>query len=304
MPDPLMTGIRFLLFADLMLVMGLAAFPLYALPRPAREDARIVGGLITPQPWLCGAGFLASLAGMPALTASMMGISLSEVDPAMLFEIATETDVGKAWLVRMAALAIALAAALRLDRRPPAAAFALLSAAGTVALASLAWSGHAAAGEGWAGAIHRVADALHMIAAGLWIGAIAAFLILLRPAGDAARPERLALAAHGLDRFACVGTGCVIIIAATGLINFQMIVGIAQAGRMLHSSYGYLLIAKLSLFGAMLALAALNRWRLAPALAATGGEMPERAIRHSLALEAGAAAGILALVALLGVLEP
>ena len=59
-----------------------------------------------------------------------------------------------------------------------------------------------------------------------------------------------------------------------------------------------------ALYGARLALAALNRWRLAPALVATGGETPERAIRHRLALEAGAAAGILALVALLGVLEP
>ncbi len=304
MTDPLMIGIRFLLFAGPMLVMGLAAFPLYALRRRDREDARIVGGLTTPQPWLCGAGFLASLAGMLVLAASMMGISLSEVDPGMLLTIATETDVGKAWLVRMAALAIALAAALRLDRRPSAAAFALLSAAGTVALASLAWSGHAAAGEGWAGATHRFADALHMIAAAIWIGAIAAFLILLRPAADDARPVRLALAAASLDRFARVGTGCVIVIAATGLINLQMIVGIAQAGRMLPSSYGYLLIAKLALFGAMLALAALNRWRLAPALVATGGETPERAIRHRLALEAGAAAGILALVALLGVLEP
>lgn len=53
-----MIGIRFLLFADPMLVMGLAAFPLYALRRPDRQDARIVGGLTTSQPWLCGAGFI------------------------------------------------------------------------------------------------------------------------------------------------------------------------------------------------------------------------------------------------------
>ena len=33
MADTLMIGIRFLLFADLMLIVGLAAFPLYALRR-------------------------------------------------------------------------------------------------------------------------------------------------------------------------------------------------------------------------------------------------------------------------------
>jgi putative copper resistance protein D len=66
-----MAGIRFLLFADLMLVMGLAAFPLYALRPEERADARLVAELTAPQHWLCGLALLVSLGGMLVLTANM-----------------------------------------------------------------------------------------------------------------------------------------------------------------------------------------------------------------------------------------
>src|SRR3546814_19293751 len=62
-----------------------------------------------------------------------------------------------------------------------------------------------------------------------------------------------------------------LVIAATGLINSQMIVGAENLGRSLSSPYGQLLLAKLALFALMLALAAANRWRLTPALAAAAG---------------------------------
>jgi putative copper resistance protein D len=76
-----------------------------------------------------------------------------------------------------------------------------------------------------------------------------------------------------------------------------------------------LLLAKLALFGLMLALAAANRWRLTPALAAAvaGGDAEDidtdpdaalAAMRRSLIIEALAALAILALVAWFGTLEP
>ena len=302
MADPLMIGLRFLLFADLMLVMGLAAFPLYALRPEEREDAALVAGLTALQPWLCGLALLVSFGGMLVLTANMLGVAVTEVGPDMLAAMAFESDAGKAWIVRTLALVIAAVAATRLGRSP-AGAMPVLALAGAVALASLVWSGHAAASEGLAGAVHRIADALHLIAAGVWIGAIGAFLILLRPAAGDAGQARLDLAARSLDRFARVGTFCVLTVTATGLVNLQMIVGNGRAAQLLESAYGQLLIAKLLLFAAMLGFAALNRWRLVPAPAFVGGAST-RAIRTSLALEALAAALILALVATLGLLEP
>lgn len=239
---------------------------------------------------------------MLVLTANMLGVAVTDVGPEMLAAMAFESDVGKAWIVRTLALVIAAVAATRLGRSPTAA-MRVLALAGTVALASLVWSGHAAATEGFAGTIHRLADALHLIAAGVWIGAIAAFLILLRPAAGDAGQVRLDLAARSLDRFARVGTLCVLTVTATGLVNLHAIVGIGRAGRLLESAYGQLLVAKLLFFAAMLGFAALNRWRLVPAPALVGGTST-RAIRTSLALEAVAATLILALVAALGLLEP
>jgi len=302
MADTLMIGIRFLLFADLMLILGLAAFPLYTLGRLEGDVTGISAEFAVAQPWLCGVGFLASLGGMLALTASMQGVAIGDVTPAMFISMATETGVGRAWIARMLALGVAIIAAGQLRRRPGGAGI-ILTLASAIALASLAWSGHAAASEGLAGTIHRAADALHMIAAGIWLGAIAAFLVLLRPAADGEQP-RFRMAAQSLERFARVGTGCVIAIAATGLINFEMIAGLDRASRVLRSTYGYLLVAKLLLFSGMLALAALNRWRLTPALFDADGRTSSTAIRRSLALEASAAASILALVAILGTLEP
>jgi copper resistance protein D len=303
MTDIFIMSVRFVLFADLMLMMGLAAFPLYALRRTDPGEARIASELAAVQPWLCGAGLLISLAGMLVLTASMQGIAIGDLDTNMLLSMAIETDAGKAWIVRMLVLALATVAAIQRDRYPFLAATGL-SVASAIALASLVWSGHAAASEGLAGTGHRLSDALHLIAGGIWFGAIAAFLILLRPTAEDVGQAKVVLAARSLDQFARIGTICVLIIAATGLINLEMIVGIAQAGRMVGTTYGDLLIAKLLLFGLMLGLAALNRWRLTPAFAATASDASARAMRRSLMFEGLAAAAILALVAILGVLEP
>lgn len=301
-------GVRFALFANLMLIAGLAAFPLFALTRAERREREPTSLFFQPQPWLCALAFLLSVGGMVVLTAAMHGVGVVAVDPAMFLAMIREPDVGAAWLVRIGALLVAVAASFRLSRRPTLAA-AILFAAASTALATLAWAGHAGATEGAAGWLHRASDALHMIAAAIWLGAIAAFLLLLRP-GAPVRDGRLALAARSLDQFARIGTLCVLVIAATGLINGQIVVGAAHVPQSLASPYGQLLLVKLLLFAAMLGLAAANRWRLTPALR-TAVANPDAdpaiaaaAIRASLLLEAAAGFAILALVAWLGMLEP
>src|SRR3546814_13267050 len=67
-----------------------------------------------------------------------------------------------------------------MTRRPTIAA-AILTLAGSVAVATLVWSGHAGATEGAAGTLHRASDILHLIAEAVWIGAIGAFLMLISP---------------------------------------------------------------------------------------------------------------------------
>jgi len=43
---------------------------------------------------------------------------------------------------------------------------------GAAAVAALAWAGHAGATQGGQGEIHVVADALHLLAASAWLGAL------------------------------------------------------------------------------------------------------------------------------------
>src|SRR3546814_14315017 len=83
----------------------------------------------------------------------------------------------------MAALAVCLFASLFLPRHPVAVLGTISVAAGG-GLSSLAWSGHGAATEGGAGMVHLGADILPLLAAGAWVGALPALLIM----ASAARP--------------------------------------------------------------------------------------------------------------------
>lgn len=303
MADWGLVAIRFALYADLMLLVGLAAFPLYSFARSEREDGAILplGGKLL---WLVSAALPLSAAGFAISSAAMMGVPITALDVSMLASMAGDTDQGAAFLVRMAAL-LATLAALVLLRRTQTPRYVLAMVGGSIALATLLWSGHAAATEGALGIVHRISDIAHMIAAAIWIGGIASVCLLL--AWPAQGEAHITLATRSLADFARVGTVAVAIIALTGLFNGYAIFG-ADITKLFQSTYYLLLAAKLVLFAAMLSLAANNRWRLAPALdraAARGhSEGAWTRLRISVALEAAAGAAVLALVAWLGTLTP
>ena len=298
-------ALRFALYADLMVLAGMAAFSFYALTR--HEYVAGVLPLAGPAIALSSTGFLLSALGMLALVASMTGSSLWAIDRASLDEIVGETAIGIAWKVRMAAMTVAVLSALALTRSPTAARVGLLVST-ALAIATLVWTGHAGATEGWPGTAHRVSDIVHMLAAAVWIGGIAAFsLMLFRPV--AARSKvHLGITHRALDRFSRVGTIAVGLIVATGIINCLAVVGFPHFTQLPLTAYGKLLIGKLLLFAAMLAIAALNRWRLTPALGfGIRDDNPTLAVtglRGSLLAEGSAALAILALVAWLGTLDP
>jgi putative copper resistance protein D len=304
--DGLAIAIRFGLYLDLMALFGLPLFGLYGLKGAERSldglralrllyAAAAVGGLL-----LSGLAIL-------ALTASMLGVPLGEVDASSLSMLVFETGIGLAWQARMAALLLFLAVALTAD---PASRFAgsALALLGGIALATFAWSGHGAMTEGTAGTVHLVSDILHLLGAGAWLGALMALSYLLF------RPRRIVTAAHvevshgALASFAFVGSSVVTILVITGLINSWFLVGLEGAGSILESLYGQLLVAKLLLFFVMLGLAAINRYRMTPALEAAIARGDHSAavtgLRTSLAVETGSALAILALVAWLGTLAP
>ena len=297
-----MIAVRLALYGVLGSLFGLSAFALYGLRGGERGDA------LALRPWLVAlavAGLALSAVALALLAASMMGTPPWPVDREAVGMLLSDSAMGAAWKARMAALLVAWLAAFAARRG---AGLGVVVVAAGVALATLAWTGHGAMDEGAPGWVHLAADVLHLLASGAWVGALLGLVLLLaRPAAkvDAAH---LTLTHRALHGFGLVGAVVVGAIVVTGLVNSWMLVGIGNVPDLDATLYGRLLIAKLVLFGAMLALALLNRFRLTPAIersiaaADHGGAL--RALRASLAVETACAVVILALVAWLGTLEP
>lgn len=296
MSDWLSVALRFALYADLLLLFGLAVYPFYSKAVPRLAGSRsVLAALAVLGLALSGLAFL-------QMVAAMTGAPILKPDGEVLAIVLDETPAGMAFIVRSVVLAgVAGAAFMGKSARSMA-----VPAGAALALTTLAWSGHAAATEGAAGLVHRAADIVHLLAAGAWIGALAALVALLFVPED--RDEDIATAEQALAAFAGAGSVIVALIVVSGTINSWMIVGVGGLATLPSTLYGQLLIAKLALFVAMLGHAAVNRWRLTPALerARAAGEaaLAVRAIRISVVSELAAAATILALVAWLGTLEP
>lgn len=276
--------LRLALYVDLLLLFGLALFGLYSVEamlrfRPMLRGMALIGALL-------------SVAGLVLMTRAMSG----ETEFAALWPhlqmMVLETDVGLAWALRMIAL-IAVVIWPELW---------LASMAGAVALASLAWSGHGAMDNAW----HLLSDILHLLAAGAWLGAMLALILMARL--DALCSEaRIRSLADSVKRFEGVGAAIVLILSVTGVANYLFIVG-PTLGEVLLGSYGILLAIKVVLFGGMLVLAALNRFHLGPlleqSLCAGQHQVAANALRRSVALELVIALLIVGLVAWLGTLSP
>lgn len=284
-------ALRWLQFAGAALLVGVALQRLYGPAVGTTAEARglslIAGGVVAA----------AAVAGLLAQVAVMAGSVAAALDPAAFGYVAFGTPLGLAHLVRvvLGLLGFAVAAsALSEARRQP-----VLAALGLGVCASFAWSGHAGATPAPLGGWHLAADALHAAAAGLWLGALGAFVVAARPSSPTPAPQ-LAAALAG---FAGAGTLAVVVLSVTGLFNAYVLIGPGAAVAALTTLYGQLLAIKLGLFAAMLGLAAINRFQLAPA-AQTAPHAALPRLRRSLGLEAALGLAVLALVAVIGTLAP
>jgi copper transport protein len=148
---------------------------------------------------------------------------------------------------------------------------------------SLATSGHAAtAAPQW---LNRPAVFLHGVGAAFWVGALAPLTAM------AHRPTEGLLVV--LNRFSRAAVPVVAVLVLAGL---TLAVGQLQSFRaLIETKYGLILSIKIALVIVLLGLAALNRFRLTPALAADPSNT--RPLVRSMLLECVAVVGILAVVA-------
>lgn len=179
------------------------------------------------------------------------------------------------------------------------------------ALAFGAASGHAAsAPEFIARAIG--ADALHLLAAGIWAGALVPLVLFLRWARPGSRDAPPAIAAVvAVRRFSTLGLLSVTVILASGVYAIPQQVGGIPA--LLGTTYGRWLSLKLGLFLLLLGVAFFNRAYLRPRLERAAADRPGRTgdaaalvtrLGRSVTLEALLVATILGAVAVLGLTAP
>jgi copper transport protein len=215
----------------------------------------------------------------------LQGLDLLDLAPADLltaapWKAAAATSLFQSLLIAVAAM-IAGIVALRSGRVAIAKTLSALALAG-VGL-SLASSGHAAtAPPQW---LTAPAVFLHGVGVAFWVGALAPL------AGMAWRPAQPLLPV--LNRFSQAAVFVVAMLVLTGLALAT--VQLESIGALVDSQYGIILSIKTALVAALLALAALNRFRLTSALAIN--PQNTRPLRRSILAECIIAVAILAVVA-------
>jgi putative copper export protein/mono/diheme cytochrome c family protein len=164
-----------------------------------------------------------------------------------------------------------------------------------LALSAQGMLGHAGAAGGNEALGLIVAEALHLLAAGAWLGALVPLLLCLRTQP----PHEARLVA---ERFSPIGMAAVLTIAATALIQALALIGGLPG--LIGTAYGRTAMVKLALFLAMLGFAVWNRLSLTDRLDAADPAPARRLLFVSVAVETGCGLAIVLTAGLLASLVP
>lgn len=250
-----LAALRFAHFLGLLLAFGASAFLWLFAPKALQRAldapiARVVA-------WGSAVAALSAVGWLAAEAASMADDWASALDPDTLEAVLFDTSFGTVWLLRLALFAaLSLALALR-----PRQAWAVPTLLLALLLASLAWVGHAAMQAGALGLVHRANHAVHLLAAGAWLGGLIPFTLALAATRDPGLAED---AITAMRRYSWTGHGFVAVVVATGVFNIAMISGLSSLEHV--TPYRALLLAKIVLVLAMIGLATTNRYVLTPRL--------------------------------------
>ena len=225
-------------------------------------------------------GIVSAVASIGLQGLDVLGLPLTGLVALAPWKISLGTSLGPQLLIAIAALLLGLVS-LRSGVTRNSRILAAVAITG-VGL-TLAASGHAATAP--PEMLTRPAVFLHGFGVAFWLGAFTPLIAILR------RPHKAPLPI--LRRFSTVAVAVIGVLALTGLT--LAIIQLESFGALIATKYGIILSIKLTLVAALLALAALNRFRLTPALAHdTRAATP---LSRSIVLEGALAIGILAVVA-------
>ncbi len=302
---------RWLAFLAAMLLVGSLHFQVLVLQGSlrgldARTEAVAVAATGPPlrrlQAGAAAALVLATAANFVLTALSLGGGAVASLDLGRLSALLLTTKVG--WstvtLLTFSGLLLAYARVAAIRRLAPVDRAA--AAAATVLPAGFTISSHAS-GSGW---LAMVADWIHLLAAALWIGGLAALLLVVRalrapregetaPAATAAPPV--------MRRFSRTAGVCLGVLLLTGLYaSWLHLPGIRALG---ETPYGRALAVKGLLILLLVALGAANHFLIRPRLeAGGGGTAPLRRLASLVGGELILGATILLAVAVLTITPP
>jgi putative copper resistance protein D len=255
---------RLLHYAAVTTLAGVSFFPLYAYA--AAEPAGLFRWRQAVLLAAAAAAMISGLLWFVCSLANMSGTWAGVADHEVLWTVLNETTFGSVWMARMVLAVIVSVTAVRPAWKATAGRDLIMALLAAVLLASLAATGHAQIEEGWMSLVHIGSDAAHLLAAGAWLGGLVplGFILLdysMRGGEPIVDIDRILL------RFSSMGYVAVATLIASGLINSRFLVG--SFSGLLNTLYGQILLGKLGLFAAMLALAVANRFWLVPRMIET-----------------------------------
>jgi putative copper resistance protein D len=298
---------RWIHFACVFVLFGSSFFWLYEkgersfagphqLPRALRAT-NILLRIATPIAAISGIAWLA------LILINMTHYFGSIVDPEDLGLYFFKTSFGTVSFLRLALLAIAAVIAfLPLQGRWR---FAALVTVSALLLITQAWFGHSAEGTGLYRATMIAIYGIHVLAAAAWAGGLPVLLFAII---EQRRFGTFEAREHTLDicsRFSLMATVAVTLVVSSGIANAGFRVA-GSFGKLFDSDYGDLLLKKIAIVSAMLALAYLNRFVLVPRLRAAGPKDMRQMmwLAYSLAFDIVLGALVLGASAVLGITMP
>jgi copper resistance protein D len=245
------------------------------------------------------------VSGIAWFVLAAMAMSGQPLQVDILKIVWAETQFGTVWKIRLVFLLVAAVLSWFLRSAPAVQEFAtwVQTLAGGCLLGSLAWAGHGQESSRW----HLLADVLHLLAAGVWPAGLVPLFLLLRRARKVAGREDWQSMADVVSRFSAVSLATVLLLALTGTVNAWFLVG--SFSNLVAEPYGRWLLAKSILFCVALAIASVNLLRLKPRLLIEQSQQEKASaivaqLQTNVQFELALGSGIIAIVAVLGILPP
>jgi copper transport protein len=238
-PTPLAVAGRWLLFAGLASLVGVAFIGLVAFRQTPRA--------LVP---------LAVLAAVVSIVGTATVIEAQRADAGVPYAQLMTTSLGRIAVWRLIPAGLIVVAVLL-----------ALASRGTLRRAGLGLAGVAAAGAMVAdvSASHAAAGSLpllngfvqwvHVLGAGVWMGGLLALLVAIRGAESGDK-------ASAVKRFSTAAGVALVVVAVTGII--RAVVEIGSWDKVLTTTFGLLVVVKVSLIVLLAGLGAVNRFRSVP----------------------------------------